>query len=100
MSMEYTRKVQPVLGEAGGRPAEERTMSFATVTVAEGSGAEQKVSGQRGPAEGMVPGDPSCVPGCTRMKVLVTTRSECCPHQRITSSSSAHHTPHPLLPAR
>jgi hypothetical protein len=46
--MEYTRKVQPTLGggEGGsGKPGAEREMSFATVTVAEGSGADQKVGG-------------------------------------------------------
>ena len=47
--MEYTRKVQPTLGggEGGsGKPGAEREMSFATVTVAEGSGADQKVGGR------------------------------------------------------
>lgn len=43
MSMEYNRKVQPMMGEGAGRPGEERTMSFATVTVTEGAGGEQKV---------------------------------------------------------
>lgn len=44
MSMEYNRKVTP-LGEGGapGKPGDERTMAFGTVTITEGSGADQKV---------------------------------------------------------
>ena len=38
--MEYNRKVQPL---EGGRPGDAREMAFATVTITEGSGAEQKV---------------------------------------------------------
>lgn len=43
--MEYNRKVTPLLGEGGaaGKPGDERTMAFGTVTIAEGSGADQKV---------------------------------------------------------
>jgi hypothetical protein len=44
VSMEYNRKVAPAVGEGAARPAEERTMAFGTVTVAEGAGADQKVS--------------------------------------------------------
>lgn len=40
MSMEYNRKVQPL---EGGRPGDAREMAFGTVTITEGSGAEQKV---------------------------------------------------------
>ena len=50
VSLEYTRKVSP-MGEAAARPgAEERIMSFATVTVAE----DQKVGprGERGRTTG------------------------------------------------
>jgi hypothetical protein len=43
--MEYNRKVQPMVGEGQGRPGEERTMAFGTVTISEGSGADQKVGG-------------------------------------------------------
>jgi hypothetical protein len=41
--MEYNRKVTPMVGEGPGRPGDERTMSFGTVTINEGSGADQKV---------------------------------------------------------
>ncbi len=40
VSMEYNRKVQPL---EGGRPGDAREMAFGTVTITEGSGAEQKV---------------------------------------------------------
>ena len=39
--MEYNRKVQQLLGGGEGKP--ELTMAFGTVTVSEGSGADQKV---------------------------------------------------------
>lgn len=41
VSMEYNRKVQPL---EGGRPGDAREMAFATVTITEGSGAEQKAN--------------------------------------------------------
>ncbi|KAI3435969.1 hypothetical protein D9Q98_002027 [Chlorella vulgaris] len=44
VSMEYNRKVTPMVGEGPGRPGDERTMSFGTVTINEGSGADQKVN--------------------------------------------------------
>ncbi|KAL4429360.1 hypothetical protein ABPG77_005134 [Micractinium sp. CCAP 211/92] len=45
VSMEYNRKVTP-LGEGGapGKPGDERTMAFGTVTITEGSGADQKAN--------------------------------------------------------
>ncbi|PSC71228.1 hypothetical protein C2E20_5281 [Micractinium conductrix] len=42
VSMEYNRKVQQLLGGGEGKP--ELTMAFGTVTVSEGSGADQKVN--------------------------------------------------------